>query len=206
MSAPLASDQLNGSPRRVPPATFGFLQPEEPPTTAAGTIPNPATSPETTEELPGGGSGSAAAWDDASDLDESGETSGLGSSPASEKVANPLNGAGIRDVITNALIIGGDQAHRFLARTPGQKDVGLYAMERHEAEPIADPLARIAQRHEGVGQVSPDTADLLSAMTALAAYGSRQVQKAATAKKLDARHSGHEGPQTLPTDEELAGL
>ena len=205
MSAPAASDSLNGSPKRVPPATFGFLSPQETPATS-GTIPNPATSPETEEELLGAGSASVDDWGSESDQDESAATSAPGSSPASEKVANPLNGSGLRNTITNALIIGGDQAHRFLARTEGQKDAGLYQMELTEAERIADPLASIAQRHEGVGQVSPDTADLLSAMTALAAYASRQVQVAATAKKLDARYAGHDGPQVLPTEEEVTGL
>jgi hypothetical protein len=38
--------------------------------------------------------------------------------------------------------------------------------------------------------MSPDTQDLMAAMMGLAGYASKQIQKAATASKLDARLAG----------------
>jgi hypothetical protein len=164
---------------------IGFLQPEEEPETEplqSQTIPHPASSPEATagEEHDLGPASEFA--DDESDPHES-----LDGTPstASSRVTNPLNGAGLRDTFRNGVIIASHQAHTYLARTQGALETQLYLADSDDAENIADPLARIAQRREGIGQVSPDTADLMAAMMGLAGYATKQIQKQAIAKKID---------------------
>lgn len=165
---------------------MGFLQPEEeepaPEHLRSQTIPPPASSPEATadEELelgPDSGFG-----DDESDPHESHDDT---PSTGSSRVTNPLNGQGLRDTFRNGVIIASHQAHTYLARTQGALETQLYLADESDAENIADPLARIAQRREGIGQVSPDTADLMAAMMGLAGYATKQIQKQAIAKKID---------------------
>jgi hypothetical protein len=160
---------------------LGFRQPAPPLTSE--TIPNPASSPEQTSELPGLGQDSA--HDEPHD--EQSESRDGTPSKGSSRVTNPLNGDGLRDTFRGGVLIAGDTAHRVLARTPGQQEAGLYATDEADAEAIGDPLARIAQRHEGIGEVSPDTADLLAAMMGLTRYASKQIAKSQQARALDAR-------------------
>lgn len=161
---------------------LGFRQPEPPLTSE--TIPSPASSPEQTSELPGAtapGSGHDEPHDEPS-------ASPAGTpSKGSSRVTNPLNGEGLQDMFRGGVLIAGDQAHRILARTEGQREVGLYATDQDDAEAIGDPLARIAQRHEGIGEVNPDTADLLAAMMGLTRYASKQIGRNQQARALDAR-------------------
>lgn len=165
---------------------IGFLQPEDEETELhpSQTIPSPASSPETAEEHELGQASEYA--DDESDQDES--LDGIPSTESS-RVTNPLNGQGLRDTFRNGVIIASHQAHTYLARTAGQIETQLYLADESDAENIADPLARIAQRREGIGQVSPDTADLMAAMMGLAGYATKQIQKQATAKKIDQRNA-----------------
>ena len=168
---------------------LGFLQPEEPPaatetSSPTATIPSPASSLE--DELLDLDSGPD--YDEAPEYGSSAGTSSPGTTPGSDaKVTNPIAGDNLKHVFRNGVIIATDQAHRFLAKTQGQLDTRLYAADDQDAANIGDPLARIAGRREGLGEVSPDTADLLAAMMGLAGYATKQIQKQAIAKQIDGR-------------------
>lgn len=181
-----------------PPPSFrlGFRQP------AGGLsdqIPSPVPSPVTDQELPpdpfDGPASDPASPPGEPSPDESGPTS----SPGSSRAANPLIGKGLRDVCRNGVIIASDQAHRFLARTPGQQEVQLYLADAADAESIGDPLARIAGRRQALGEVSEDTADLMAAMMGFLGYGAKQINKRAIASKIDERR-GPDPVQPLPED------
>jgi hypothetical protein len=196
VTAPPASDasSLNGQPpsssrRSVP--LLGFRQPAEP----EPTIPSPASSPEAEEQLDE--LASELDWSDDEPTDES--AAGTGSPGSGTRVANPLVGNALRDTFRNGVIIASHQAHSYLTRTAGQIEAGLYLADEDDAANIGDPLARITARREGLGQVNPDTADLLAAMMGLAGYASKQIQKTAVSKKIDARYAGAEDVQHLPT-------
>lgn len=178
-----AAEHLNGFPSPLA-SPFGFRQPDQEETSSHATIPSPASSPETGEEL---GPDSGDEWLHDESSDESPEDTSSTASATRGSVANPLNGEGLRDTITNAVMIASHQAHNLAgSRTEGQRAVGLYLVEREEAETVAEPLSRIAQRNATVGKVSPDTADALAAMMALAGIATRQIEKGNQARRLDA--------------------
>ena len=181
-------------PRTVP--TVGFLQPEDPELLPSGTTSPSENQPETSV-APEPDSG--AEWDAASDPSESpADTPSKGSRAGSK---NPLVGEGLRDMFRNGVIIASHQAHTYLGRrTEGQAQAELYLADHEDAERIGDPLARIAARHDGVGEMSPDTADLLAAMMGLAGYATKQIEKNAIAAKIDQRN---QGLQVIPTGEDL---
>jgi hypothetical protein len=187
VSAPPAevADQLR--PRTASPFGIGFRSPEPGEETQApsGTIPSPASSPEESsahDEAPASGPD----YDEASDPSESrAGTSSRASTPDAEP------SAGLQEFARNGIIIATAQAHQYLgARTEGMRAVELYQADQDDAANIGDPLVRIAERRDGVGEMSPDSKDLLAAMMGLAAYASKQVQKATVAKKIDARIAG----------------
>jgi hypothetical protein len=189
-----ATDELSPTPSpRSPLFSIGFRQPSpEPyPLPDESLTPSPVSSPPGTSTAP--------LPDSADDewplpLDDESESPAGTSSPASTPVANPLNDAALRDVFRGGVLIAGDQAHNALARTEGQRDVGLYRTDEEDAQNIGDPLARIAGRHQGVGKVNPDTADLLAAMVGLTRYATKQIGKSQQAKQLD----GAGRPQPAP--------
>lgn len=193
-----ASDQLNGSPippqQTSPRPLFGFGEP----TTPAGPPSNPPQSPESpsleSELLEALEPDSEDDWPDDGSESPSGTTS-----PGSTRVSNPLNGAGLRDMARAGVAIAGDQAHNFLATTEGQKAVGLYKTDEDDQAAIGDPLARLAGRHQGIGEVSEDTADLLASLLGLARYGTKQINRSQAAKRLDAGApaAAAEGPVDL---------
>jgi hypothetical protein len=178
-----SAEQLNGTSQKGSPV-LGFLQPEEPEPLPSPTIPSPASPPETSD---GPEPDSGLDYDEASD-----PSAGPGGtrSTASRAGSNPLVGAGLRDMFRNGVIIASHQAHTYLGRrTQGQAEVQLYLADEQDAAGIGDPLARIAERRDGVGQMSPDTADLMAAMMGLAGYASKQIQKTAIASKIDQRNA-----------------
>lgn len=184
------------SPSPTPPPRrplFGFGEPKSPPPTPDGPLSSQPPSPMgplagtphlvgTEEDLAALEQDSLDEWDDDSDLSES---PGPTSSQGSTRVANPVGSEGLRDMARAGVLIAGDQAHNMLARTPGQQAVGLYRTDTEDAEAIGDPLARIAGRHQGIGEVSPDTADLLASMMGLARYATKQITKSQQAKDYD---------------------
>lgn len=186
-----AGEELAPTPLRNPfqPASpFGFRPPEGEETSSHATIPNPASSPEATTPADELDQDSGDDWlhDDASPASRPGTSSTASATRGA--VDNPLNGEGLRDTFRNAVIIASAQAHTYIgSRTEGMRAVGLYQAEEEDAERIADPLARIAGRRDALGAVSPDTADLMAAMMGLAGYATKQIQKQAIAKKLDAQ-------------------
>jgi hypothetical protein len=200
------ADSLRANSNR-PAFGIGFLTPDEPETDTSAealgrTIPNPARSPEETAD---------AGAEPASDFDElpdqPNESPAGTSSRASTRASNPLVGDGLRDMARNGIIIASHQVHTYVgSRTPGQRAVELYRADDEDAASIGDPLARIAGRRDGVGEMSPDTADLMAAMMGLAGYAAKQIQKNATAQKIDARTAGGAADvQPMPTPDDLAG-
>lgn len=168
---------------------FGFGEPKIPDDPPSNQPPNPGSFPteeELLEEL------EQDLGDDGAEYDPSLSDGPPTSSSASSRVANPLVGEGLRDMFRGGVIFAGEGAHEYLARSEGQKAVGLYLADQQDAEHIGDPLARIAARHQGLGEVSPDTADLLAAMVGLTRYATRQIGKRSAAAAFDAG--------TIPTE------
>jgi hypothetical protein len=170
VSAP-PSEQLNGSPSRTSTLGLGFLQPEpEPELPPSQTTTSPESLPGTSAEL---GPDSGSEWPP----DELSESPADTRSTASRRGSNPLVGEGLRDMFRNGVIIASHQAHTYLGRrTEGQAEVQLYLADQEDSERIGDPLARIAARRDGVGEMSPDAADLMAAFMGLAGFASKQIQ------------------------------
>jgi hypothetical protein len=187
VSAPPAEVHEGLRPRSPSPFGIGFRSPEpgEEETTPAqpGTIPSPASSPESSGEHE---PASVPDYDEASDPSDSREsTSSRGSTPDAEP------SAGLTEFARNGVILATDQAHQtFGSATPGMRAVELYRADEQDAANIADPLVRIAERRDGVGEMSPDSKDLLAAMMGIAAYATKQVNRRADAKRIDARLAG----------------
>lgn len=205
MTAPAPSEtspqpqppQWPDSPPSRPSLRLGFRQPAE---GLSDQIPSPAYSPETDQELPPDpfdAPGSGPEWTPESDESPDDAPS---SSPGSSPARNPLVGKALRDTCRNGVIIAADQAHRFLATSPGQREAGLYRADTDDAANIGDPLSRIAARRQTLGEMNPDTADLLAAMMGLAGYATKQIQAAAIASKIDERRTP-DNPQPLPGDQ-----
>jgi hypothetical protein len=185
----------NGSPTlsRSPSRRLGFLAPapaEETDGLLSSEPPSPTSPPATGEGSPLGdvepelGSDQ---YDDGSTTEDDWFPEGTPSAaPSPASSPNPLNAEGLQDVFRGGVMIAGDQAHRLLANTPGKQAVGLYQATPDDAAAIGDPLARIAGRHQGVGEVNPDTADLLAAMVGLTRFATRQVERNQRARQLDA--------------------
>lgn len=158
--------------------------------------PSPGTTSEADELLE---PDSGREYDAAPEYESPAGTSSAGSTPGGDpKVANPLGGDHLKHVVRNGIIIATDQAHRLLAKTEGQLQTRLYAADDDDAAMIGDPLARIAARREGLGEVSPDTADLLAAMMGLAGYATKQIQKQAIARQIDSRGAETQTLSDLP--------
>lgn len=191
--------------RRRPHLGIGFRQPLDdlPP----DPIPSPGPSPETTTTTPRpdllDGPGSDPDW---LNDDESPDEQPPSSSEASgtRKAANPLVGKALRDTFRNGIIIASDQAHRFLASSPGQREVQLYLADDDDAANVGDPLSRIAGRRQTLGEMSEDSADVMAAMMGLAGYATKQIQKRAIASKIDERRATSDNPQPLPGDDGMA--
>jgi hypothetical protein len=175
---PQSAPPLNGSPSPSQSRPlFGFGEPatgEEPAGLPSSSLPHLESSSPSLEDLE---PASADEWheleDELEDLDGTRSTAS-----SSEGVPNPLNAEGLRDVFRGGVIIAGDQAHQFLAKSEGAREVGLYLTDEEDAANIGDPLARVAARHQGVGKVNPDTADLLAAMVGLTRYATKQISRA----------------------------
>jgi hypothetical protein len=140
--------------------------------------------------------------------DESNESpAGTRSMGSSRATSGPV-GEGLRDLARNGIIIATEQVHTYVgSRTAGQRAVELYRADLEDAERIGDPLARIAGRRDGVGEMSPDTQDLMAAMMGLAGYAAKQIQRKAVADKIDAREGGGLGDvQPMPSPETIGDV
>jgi hypothetical protein len=128
---------------------------------------------------------------DESDRSESDDlTPPLESSPASDAEAvkvELLTDDELREWARGGVALAGEKAHEMFAATPGGQAVDLYKTTEKEQASIGDPIASLAGRRQGLGgKVSPDTKDLLSLMTGLVAYGTRQINLRTQARAIDA--------------------
>lgn len=136
-------------------------------------------------------------WSDASDLDDSGQTSSSTSSAGERRTVKALGQKAQQAAARTAVKMAGTMAHTYLAQRPEQRAVGLYLADDDDAAAIGDPLARIAARHGGdAGAIAnPDVADGIAAMMGVATFVTKQVQKGQEAAALAA---GYQGPQLAP--------
>jgi hypothetical protein len=193
MDSPDGTALLDGSPH---PTAIPRQQPSRSPGVPlfSGSSPFPPEESRPAEESPDGGSASEADFPDESAPSPS---TGTSSGTSATRVSNPLAGEGLKDMLRGAVLIGGDQAHNLLARTEGQQAVELYKADEDDAKAIGDPLARIAERREGLGEVSPDTADLLAAMVGLTRYATKQISRSRQAQALDAAGTVQQRPEAV---------
>jgi hypothetical protein len=93
--------------------------------------------------------------------------------PAADPDASPLKlkQKPLAEVI-RGLVLGATVAiHHALARTHEEQLAGVWLMDgEDEAAGIADPLAKVANRHAGGTLVNPDASDLIAAGVAAAGY------------------------------------
>jgi hypothetical protein len=180
------SPVLDESPSSPPPplspprgSLFGF-----------GSLPEEEDSLPGTEDGPG--SGSETEWpnepelDDSESLDSS-PTSSPGSSRA-DKPAALLSQAQMRATARQAVVIGTGMAHTVGAKTEAQKAVGLYLADDADAAAIGNPLADIMHRRGDIvgGKLSPDANDFLKSLMGVAGYITKQIQKIAYVRRVEA--------------------
>lgn len=155
-----------------------------------------------TGEDDAGGSASAGPWtsEPSDPLDDS-EPDSWTASPAG-KPAALLSKAQMRATARTAVVVGTGMAHTVAAKTPVQKQLGLYLADDDDAKAIGDPLADIAYRRGDVvsGKLSPDANDLLRSMMGVAGYFAKQVAKIGEARRLEAGAQAGE-VQQFPTGE-----
>lgn len=196
-SVPTAvDDSPSPAPSLTNPFGLGFRTPDSPP---SNPLPSPSPSPEGTSSpsptLDGPGPDSGDEWDDAS-LPSREDTSSPASSPGSDAAPELIDDEALRDMARGGIAFAGHQAHTHLARTDGQKAVGLYLTDTDDQAAIGDPLARIAARHQGIGEVSQDTKDLLTSLVGIANYATKQLTLNTEAKRRDV--AGAQQPQEVP--------
>lgn len=145
---------------------------------------------ETTPDLDAG----PVSWDSPDDEGESADpvdlyddapTGSPASTPADRK---PFSSAALKRVFRRGVIIAGGMAHQTVARTQGQRAVGLYLTDKDDAQNIGDPLAKIAGRRGGIGgkAMNPDVEDAVTALLGVANFVTKQVVLAGVAAKIDA--------------------
>lgn len=131
--------------------------------------PSPATG---SQPLGGPGSPSAAGPLPPDPLEANGDTPSS-PDPGPDAATSTLNVGKrpLKEVLRGLVLAGTVAIHRALARTELEQQQHLWLMTTEaEAAPIADPLANIAGRRAGAAVVNSDTADLISAGVATAAY------------------------------------
>jgi hypothetical protein len=166
--------------------------------------------PEETEEpLPAagegdaGGSASADPWSEPSDgLNDSEHDSWTASPAGDAKPAALLSKAQMRATARTAVTVSTGMAHTVAAKTPAQKQLGLYLADDEDARAIGDPLADIAHRRGDIvgGKLSPDANDLLRSMMGVAGYFAKQVAKIGEVRRIEAGAAAAE-VQHFPTGE-----
>ena len=161
------------------------------------------------ESLPGtgedgdAGSSTGDPWTEqpSGDLPDS-EPDSWTASPAGDKPAALLSKAQMRATARTAVTVGTGMAHTVAAKTPAQKQLGLYLADDEDARAIGDPLADIAYRRGDIvgGKLSPDANDLLRSMMGVAGYFAKQVAKIGEVRRLEAGQAAGE-VQHFPTGE-----
>jgi|SRR5947209_8176891 len=133
-------------------------------------------------------------WGDPSDVDP---TSSTGSS-GPERPAQLLSKRQMRETAETAVKIGTGMAHTVAAKTEAQQRVGLYLADDDDARAIGHPLADIMHRRGDIvgGKLSPDANDFLRSLMGVAGYFTKQVQKVAVVRQLEAPAAAE--PQHFP--------
>jgi hypothetical protein len=185
-------DSPSPAPSLTNPFGLGFRTPDSPP---SNLLPSPAPSPEESPTLDEPGPASGDEWDDAGQPPSPEDTSSAASSRGSD-APELIDDEALRDMARAGVAMAGHQAHTHLARTDGQKAVGLYLTDTDDQQRIGDPLARIAARHQGIGEISPDTKDLLASLVGIANYATKTITLNAEAKRRDV--AGAQQPQEVP--------
>lgn len=123
-------------------------------------------------------------WGDPSDVEPPTSTA----SPAGESVAQLLSKRQMRQTAETAVLVGTGMAHTVAAKTPAQREVGLYRADQEDAAAIGHPLADIMYRRGDIvgGKLSPDANDLLRSMMGVAGYFAKQVAKIGEVRQLEA--------------------
>jgi hypothetical protein len=179
-------DHANGSPvleDDSPPPSL--LSP--PPTSLFGFGSLPETEEELLSQLDGPGSDSGTEWQSDELLDDSDPSSDPTSSPGSSRAEKPaalLSQAQMRATARQAVVIGTGMAHSVGA----QKAVGLYLADDADAANIGNPLADIMHRRGDIvgGKLSPDANDFLKSLMGVAGYITKQIQKIAVVRQVEA--------------------
>jgi hypothetical protein len=174
-----------------------FQQPEEDQEESLSplhAVPSPSTSPAAESPDLADDSPSPLEWEDedgSADPSDAAPTSSKGSSRA--EIASKR---GLQATARNAIMIGSGMAHTFLAKTPGQKEVGLYLADDDDAKNIGDPVGSYMSRHNGVaGKLSEDAKDALDGLMGFGGFMAKQIARAQAAAQIDQ----HRAP--APVDE-----
>jgi hypothetical protein len=127
-------------------------------------------------------------------------SSSAGSS-APDKPAQLLSKRQMRQTAETAVKVGTGMAHTVAAKSDAQKAVGLYLADDDDAVAIGHPLADLMHRRGDIvgGKLSPDANDFLRSLMGVAGYFTKQIQKVAVVRQLEAGAAAGE-VQHLPTD------
>lgn len=172
-------------PRRPPSSPVAFLGAEE--AAELESLSPPLSSP--LEDLEGlSPSDSESPLNETDEDDESAPRSSRASSGGSALGKKALKAATIKGVL-----IGTEMAHRAVARTEGQRQVGLMRADDEDAENIGDPLTELIHRRGGIAgaaaAANPDVGDAIRMMMGLANFASKQVAAAMEARAIDEAHA-----------------
>lgn len=137
-------------------------------------------------------------WADPSDDEPRTSTA----SPAGEPPAQLLSKKQMRQTAETAVKVGTGMAHTVAAKTPAQKQVGLYLADDDDAAAIGHPLADIMYRRGDIvgGKLSPDANDFLRSVMGVAGYFAKQVAKIGAVRQMEAQAAAGE-VQHLPGTE-----
>lgn len=172
-------------PRRPPSGPVAFLGAEE--AAELESLSQDLSSP--LEDLEGlSASGSASPLSETDEDDESAPRSSRASS-----AGKPLGKAALKAATIKGVLIGTEMAHRAVARTEGQRQVGLMLADNEDAENIGDPLTELIHRRGGIAgaaaAANPDVGDAIRMMMGLANFASKQVAAAMEARAIDEAHA-----------------
>jgi hypothetical protein len=182
--SPVLEDESPSSPHPSllpPPASlFGF-----------GSLPETEEGLESLSDPDGPASDSGTEWLNELEHDESDPSSDPTSSPGSSRADKPaalLSQAQMRATARQAVVIGTGMAHTVGAKTEAQKAVGLYLADDTDAANIGNPLADIMHRRGDIvgGKLSPDANDFLKSLMGVAGYITKQIQKIAVIRQVEA--------------------
>jgi hypothetical protein len=199
-------DHANGSPVLEDDSPSGPPSLLSPPTSLFGFGSLPGMEEETDSPLDGPESDSGTEWQSELEHDESDPSSDPTSSPASSRADKPaalLSQAQMRATARQAVKIGTGMAHSVAAKTEAAQAVGLYLADDDDAANIGNPIADVMHRRGDIvgGKLSPDANDFLKALMGVAGYITKQIQKVAYVRQVEAPAQQAADVQPFPTTE-----